>query len=339
MKSYTFHIQGMHCASCVVLIEDALVHIDGVSAVKANLSARTLFVEGDFGEQSDEEVARLLSGFVSQHGYSFSTQPTALSVSWNDFKIAIPLALGFLTLFLLLQKLGIVNLILGGSMGYSTAFVIGIIASLSTCMAVVGGLVLSVSANFAKEGEKTKPQLLFHAGRLISFFVLGGIVGALGAAFQLGVTGTFILGLVVGLVMLVLGLNLLDIFSWAKKMQPTLPKKLSRHVLDVKKINHTLTPILLGIVTFFLPCGFTQSMQIYALSTGNFWTGALTMFLFALGTLPMLLLLSFTSVRMENKKTSGIFFKTAGLVVILFGIFNIINSFVAMGIIPPLFNF
>jgi len=107
----------------------------------------------------------------------------------------------------------------------------------------------------------------------------------------------------------------------------------------VKKINHTLTPALLGVVTFFLPCGFTQSMQIYALSTGDFFSGALTMFVFALGTFPVLALMSFTSLGIHDKITRGIFFKTAGLVVIFFAVFNLINNFVAIGALPPIFNF
>jgi sulfite exporter TauE/SafE len=107
----------------------------------------------------------------------------------------------------------------------------------------------------------------------------------------------------------------------------------------VKKLNHTLTPVLLGIVTFFLPCGFTQSMQLYTLTTGSFLTGGLTMLVFALGTLPMLALLSFSSLSIQDKAKSGAFFKTAGLVVIFFAVFNLINSLVIIGLIPPVFNF
>jgi sulfite exporter TauE/SafE len=146
-----------------------------------------------------------------------------------------------------------------------------------------------MSANFAKEGDKVRPQVLFHVGRIVSFFVLGGVIGILGATFQLDGTGTFVLGLLVGVILLILGINLLDIFPWAKRLQPTLPKFLGNHVQGLKNINHTLTPLLLGAATFVLPCGFTQSMQIYALSTGSFWTGALTMSAFALGTLPVTL--------------------------------------------------
>ena len=118
-----------------------------------------------------------------------------------------------------------------------------------------------------------------------------------------------------------------------------MPKFLSRHAMGVSKLNHTLTPALVGIATFFLPCGFTQSMQIVALSTGNFMSGAMTMFAFALGTLPVLGLLSFSSFSISKSSKAGIFFKTAGLVVILFAVFNLINALVVINILPPIFNF
>src|SRR6185369_11084985 len=260
---------------------------------------------------------------LSQH--SLSVEKTKHDANWKEFRIAVPIALGFGFLFVLLQKLGIVNLISSGNVTYGTAFAVGIIASLSTCMAVVGGLLLSMSATFAREGDKIRPQVLFHVGRIVSFFVLGGVIGAIGTAFQLGSNGTFILGLIIGLVMLVLGINLLDVFHWSKRLQPSMPKFLAKRAMNVSKLNHTLTPALVGIATFFLPCGFTQSMQIYTLSTGNFLAGGLTMLAFALGTLPVLVLVGFSSFSVRNSAKSGVFFKSAGLVVILFAIFNIIN--------------
>jgi sulfite exporter TauE/SafE len=221
---------------------------------------------------------------------------------------------------------------------YGTAFLIGIIASVSTCLAVVGGLVLSLSASFAKEGDKIKPQLMFHVGRLVSFFLLGGLIGLLGSAFQLEQTASFILSLLVAVILLILGINLLDIFPQVKKLLPTLPSFIGKKAHGLKNLNHSLTPLIAGIATFFLPCGFTQSMQLYTLTTGNFLSGALTMLAFALGTLPVLSLLSF-GFGLSKKTPSGIFFKTAGLVVIFFGLFNLINALAGAGIIKPIFNF
>jgi len=321
------------------LTESELLALPAVSKVKARLDQCCVEVAGEFGDKTPEELAKELSVGLERHGYSLSPEAILKTIRWSEFKIAVPIALAFVAFYVFLQKIGLVNLVSVDQVSYGTAFLVGIIASLSTCMAVVGGLVLSVSANFAKEGDKVRPQALFHIGRLVSFFILGGVIGALGSAFQLNIIGTFVLSLLVGIIMLILGVNLLDIFPWAKKFQFSAPKALSKHAFNVSKINHTLTPLLVGVATFFLPCGFTQSMQVYTLSSGTFFHGALTMGAFALGTLPVLALLSFSSLSIHKKMNSGIFFKTAGLVVILFALFNIINSLVIIGVMSPIFNF
>lgn len=336
-KTHTLHVHGMHCNACVMLTESELIVHPKVSSVRSSLSTRTVEICGDFDDMSLEDIVRELTGLLSQH--SLSTEPQKKEVNWKELATAVPIALGFALLFVLLQKLGIVNLVSAGSVTYGTAFVIGVVASLSTCLAVVGGLVLSMSATFAREGDTVRPQVLFHIGRILSFFILGGVIGAAGSAFQLGAIGTFVLGMLVGLVMLVLGLNLLDIFHWTKRLQPSMPRFISQKALGVTSINHTLTPVLVGIATFFLPCGFTQSMQIYTLSMGSFLQGGFTMLAFALGTFPVLALLSFSSFNIQNSKRAGVFFKSAGLIVILFALFNIINSLVAMGWIAPIFSF
>lgn len=338
-KTYVFHVNGMHCKACVALIESELGDLPEVSRARASLADYSVEVEGDFGDKAPEHVALDLSEALKPHGYTLSLERRKHAAKWADFRIAAPAALLFIALFIILQKLGIVNLVTASEVGYGTAFAIGLIASVSTCMAVVGGLVLSMSASFAKEGDKVRPQVLFHAGRLVSFFFLGGAIGALGSAFQLGATGTSALSIVVALVLLILGVNLLDVFPLAKKLQPTMPRFIGRRVHALKSVNHTLTPLLIGVATFFLPCGFTQSMQLYALTTGSFSAGALIMSAFALGTLPVLALLSFSSLSIHTKAQSGAFFKTAGLVVIFFGVFNLMNALAAVGAIPPLFSF
>lgn len=338
-QTLKLHIVGMHCNACILLTESEAQELPFITRAKSNLKHHTIEVEGDFADKTPEAVAAALTTVLHPHGYTVSVEKQAHATkNWSDFKVAIPIALAFGAAFILLQKAGLVNLVGGGNVTYGTAFVIGIIASLSTCMAVVGGLVLSMSATFAKEGDKIKPQLLFHAGRLISFFVLGGVIGAIGSALALNTTATFGLSVLIAIVMLILGINLLDVFHWSKRLQPSMPKFLARHAYGASKLNHTLTPFLVGIATFFLPCGFTQSMQIYTLSTGSFITGALTMGAFALGTLPVLGLVSFSSFSIQNSSYAGVFFKTAGLIVILFALYNMMNALVVIGLIQPLFS-
>lgn len=338
-QTYTFHVNGMHCNSCVILTQSELKDVKGVTDAKTSLKHNSVEVTGEFGEKTQEQVMNELSEVLKPHGYSLSLEKETKVTKWSDFACAVPIALAFVVVFILLQKLGIVNLVNTSEVSYGTAFVVGLIASVSTCMAVVGGIVLSLSASFAKEGDKVRPQAMFHVGRLVSFFVLGGAIGVLGSVFQLGATGMLVLGIVVALVLLVLGINLLDIFPWAKKLQITMPNSLGSRAHGLKDANHVLTPLLVGIVTFFLPCGFTQSMQIYTLTTGSFLKGGLTMFVFALGTLPVLSLLSFSSLGIHKKAQSGIFFKAAGLIVIFFAIFNLINTLAGAGIIDPVFSF
>jgi sulfite exporter TauE/SafE/copper chaperone CopZ len=339
-QTYKFYIEGMHCKACILLTESEIGELIHVNNVKSSLKNQTIEVTGDFGDKTTEVILLEFNEILNKHGYKvLEENPSQKNKGWSDFKIALPIALAFIVLFLVLQKLGIVNLVNTSNLSYGTAFMIGIIASLSTCMAVVGGLLLSMSATFAKEGDKVKPQLLFHVGRIVSFFLLGGLIGMIGSAFQLGIIGTFILGVIIALVMLILGINLLDVFHFTKKFQIGMPKIISKHAFNVSKLNHTLTPLLVGIATFFLPCGFTQSMQIYTLSTGSFLKGGLTMLSFALGTLPVLALISFSSFSIQKSSKAGIFFKSAGLIVIMFAIFNLINSLVIVGLISPIFNF
>ncbi len=338
MDTYTFHIQGMHCKSCIALTEGELMDLSEVTHAESSLKTHTVDVTGEFGDRTPEQIAQLLTEPLKHHGYSVHLEKQAHTVRWADFSYAIPAAAVFVGLFIVLQKLGIVNLVGGGEMTYTTAFVVGLVASVSTCMAVVGGLVLSMSATYAKEGEAVRPQILFHIGRLVSFFVLGGVIGAVGSAFQLGGTGTFVLSFIVAVILLILGLNLLDIFPWTKKLIPTLPSSFGKGVRGLKGTTGALMPFLIGAATFFLPCGFTQSMQLYTLTTGSYFEGALTMFIFALGTLPVLALLSFSALSIKKMQTS-VFYKTAGLVVIFFGLFNLMNSLVAAGLIQPFISF
>ena len=328
----------MHCKACTLLIEQTFSELPNVASASVSLATHQVTVTGEF-TGTPEQIAEELTKLVHSHGYTISVEKNAHQAGWGDFVYALPIAVAIVFGFVMLQKAGLANLITSSNVSYSTAFIIGLIASVSSCLAIVGGLVLSLSASSAKEGGTWRSQALFHIGRLGGFFILGGAVGLLGNSLHLSLVAGVILSSVVALVMLILGVNLLDVFHFTKKLQLTLPARFSKHIVNRKRNDHYLAPALVGIGTFFLPCGFTQSMQLYALSTGNVVQGALTMFTFALGTLPMLALLSFGSLNIAHKPWKGIFFKTAGIIVIALALFNLANALATAGIINPLFNF
>lgn len=81
-------------------------------------------------------------------------------------------------------------------------------ASLSSCLAIVGGLVLSLSAKISQDNvSDTKTFILFHIGRIVSFALLGGALGCWGTPLVLVIL-LAVLGIIASVVMVLLGLTL-----------------------------------------------------------------------------------------------------------------------------------
>jgi sulfite exporter TauE/SafE/copper chaperone CopZ len=335
MTTYTLHVTGTHCASCKVLIEDILSEQPEVSRVTVDLSKRTVQVEGTFPDDP-ETLSDKWTKVLSSHRYILSTEKQFSANEHAATLLAIPIGIIVLVLFYLLQRSGFLNIGFEGSMTPLSALLIGVIASLSTCLAVVGGLVLSLSAKISQEVFTARPFLFFHTGRLAGFALLGGMLGLIGETLAISPQVTMGLGILAALVMVILGLNLLGVFHITKRFQFVLPRHMFDRLTQIE--NGFLAPFIVGVGTFFLPCGFTQAMQINALSSGSFGAGMTVMGMFALGTLPMLMLLSFGSFRFAHTRFASLFFKTAGVVVIGFGLFALLSSLTILGIIQPLLN-
>ena len=336
IKTHTLYITGTHCSACKHLVEEKLAEEQDLTNVTVSLKEETV----TFETSKSDDVAVLstyLTSLLSEYGYGVHGEKQIGGTKKNEWLTAVLGVAVVVFGFVLLERMGLTSLIGTGEGTLVTAFLVGLVASVSTCLAVVGGLVLSVSATYAQKGNGWRPQVHFHLGRLVGFFILGGMLGALGEVIQIGFIGSTVLGVIASLVMLVLGIHLLDITK--KVSMFTLPKGVSNFFANAAHRTGALAPVLLGAVTFFLPCGFTQSMQIVSLSSGSAVTGALTMLIFALGTLPVLALLSFGSLDLAKSQYKGVFFKTAGILVILFALFNMHNAFVVFGVIPPVISF
>lgn len=334
MKTYTFHVSGTHCPSCKIFIEDTLNEQIGIEHTSVDLKREIVSIDTAL-DDSQRRLAEMLTEKIKHNGYVLSVEKQVgekkdNGIIWQ----ALPIGLAFLALFFIVQKSGILNFGLGGTVTPITSFIIGLVASVSSCLAVVGGLVLSLSATVSQDKiSDVKPMMLFHGGRLISFAVLGGILGAIGSAIGISFTVTALLGILASIVMIVLGLNLVGLFE---KKVIALP---SGFFSFFRKMEHkTIAPFLVGVGTFFLPCGFTQAMQVAALSSSSFLSGLLIMTAFALGTLPMLALLSFGSVSFSQSKHAPLFFKSTGVIVIGLGAFALLAGLAGLGIIDPLFN-
>ena len=173
------------------------------------------------------------------------------------------------------------------AVGLGTVFLIGLTASFSSCLAMVGGLLLSVSAQWSEmhpaesRMRKFAPLLQFNIGRVAGYFLFGGLTGFLGQSLVLSVKTTGIVKVLLALVMIVLGLSILKLIPKNACKIP-LPKALWQRIQRLQTSDHPFAPALLGAVTYFVPCGFTQSMQLLALGSGSFLSGAAIMTVFAL---------------------------------------------------------
>lgn len=346
MKRTFISIKGMHCRSCEIRVEDELLKVPGVKKADVNHKTGIAYIHHSNASLSTEEISNAVSGA----GYKLGVNKKStdfFSSNKQDY-IDVVLAVFIVGLiFIIIKELGLIDISVAVTPGYGNlgiAFLVGVTAGLSTCMTLVGGLVLGISSRFnqthAQASSKVKfiPHLFFNAGRVGGFFLLGGLIGMIGSLIQLSTGFIGLLTVIVGTVMIVLGLQLIGIFPGLSTISLTLPKVVSRIFGITEKAqneySHTRS-FILGVLTFFLPCGFTQAIQLYAVSTGSFLKGALVMAVFAAGTMPGLLSVGgITSI--VKGSSQKLFFRYAGVVIIglaLFNIFNGINLFhVATGV-------
>ena len=343
MNKTVVPIKGMHCRSCELLIEDEIKSIPGVKKVDVSHKKACAEVYYKDPELKVEDLDRA----VQNAGYSvgFSEKPPIFSAKVEDYMDIIYAGIVLFFLFILVDGLGLSKYFAVNPNHPSnllTVALIGITAGFSTCMALIGGIVLGVSARFSQANasatsfEKFKPHLFFNLGRIVSYTILGGAIGLLGSFFQFSGTSLGLVTAAVALVMLTLGLQLTGLFPKLQNVSFSMPKGISKSLgikeQGQKEYSHK-NAFLMGGSTFFLPCGFTQAMQLYAVSTGSFVSGAAIMGIFALGSAPGLLSIGGLTAAIKGVFARK-FFKFAGVVVSLLAFFNLNNGLNLLGTNP-----
>lgn len=331
----------MHCASCEKLLEGEFKNIPGVQDVKVDRKANTADI---FFEETEPDFEKI-KNTAEKYGYTASGEKLSKKksevkdkASWQDWLNAGLIVLVILFLYRLFQNTGFINAISvkKTAISYGVAFLIGLVASVSSCLAVVGSVVIAFSEKYQSDKKSfyegaVRPNLFFHVGRLATFLILGGIFGAVGG--ELNISGNFIsiYTIAIAAVMGWLGLNILGLVPSLAAVGIRMPKKLSQRWERLRQSEHKAAPFLLGGLTFFLPCGFTQSVQIFALASGSFLTGGLSLFFFALGTLPILLLIGVATSWTKNRRFA-VFQKVAGVLIILFAMFTLNSGLALRGV-------
>lgn len=322
MERRQLYIDGMTCINCQKKIENCLrkrVEIKEATVFYETGTAEILY---DANKITLQEIIRIINDL----GYDVKSEAN----SQKDIILRAVRELAvILAVFLFLQHFGILNRLApdslaDASMSYGMLFVIGLITSVH-CIAMCGGI--NLSQTLQKEVSKDisrkmfKNTLMYNMGRVISYTVIGGVLGAVGSLAGIGdglQSSSLLQGslkLFAGIIMIIMGVNMLGIFQGIRgrleNYSGRLHKTRKRHIKGSIHLHSQIqtsflckklipffhekisggrkTPFIIGVCNGFMPCGPLQSMQIVALASGNVITGAFSMFCFSLGTVPLML--------------------------------------------------
>ena len=320
-------IDGMTCTSCEIRIENALKKMKGIVEAKVEYSSSKVYITYDFNltglDKIIEVIKKLDYTVIDKHG----KMDIANSIE-TKAKIHVPMTINqflgigiiILALYLILKNTIGFNYIpqINPNMGYGILFVVGLLTSLH-CIAMCGGINLSqcISHRFesgSSKISKMKPSFLYNSGRVISYTIIGGIVGALGSAISFSGTAKGIVAVISGVFMVIMGLNMLNIFPWLRKLTPRMPRIFGNKIYNNKGKN---SPFYIGLLNGLMPCGPLQAMQIYALGTGSIIAGATSMLFFSLGTVPLMFGFGAVSSFLSGKFTHRLMKGSAVLVIAL----------------------
>lgn len=222
-------------------------------------------------------------------------------------------------------------------MSYWLIFLTGLTTGGLTCLALQGGLLASAIIEEKEEDESSKKSnkaraiILFLLAKLIAYTILGILLGVLGKFIGLTPRATGILNIFVALFMLGVAGEALRIHPVFKYFLIQPPKLIRNWIYKTKGKKGDFAAIFLGILTVLIPCGTTQAMMAYAVSSANFWSGAIIMFTFILGTIPVFFILGYLATTL-GEKYSNIFRKVVAAVLIALSIFTLSNAFRLLGI-------
>jgi sulfite exporter TauE/SafE len=220
------------------------------------------------------------------------------------------------------------------------AFVTGITTGGLSCLAVQGGLLASSlahqieqdyvvqSANKKKGKGKTLaittrsssafPILLFLVAKLGAYTLLGALLGWLGSYLTLSPMLRAFLMIAIGIFMIGNALRMFNVHPIFRYFSIEPPKFITRYIRRTAKGTDTFTPVFLGALTVFIPCGVTQAMMATALGTGSVAMGAALMFAFILGTSPVFFVIAYLTTEL-GAQLEKFFMRFVAVVVLVLG--------------------
>jgi len=288
MQTGTIRIGGMTCVNCQNRIEKKLKSLKGIKDASVD------YIAGSASVTFDEALIDLssITGAIESLGYTTSKENSSRIVLQIIGVLTVVLALSVVLRAFSTSSIAASFPLAAEGMGYGMLLVIGLLTSVH-CIAMCGGINLSQSLAGSREQTDLPasrfslllPGVLYNGGRILSYTAVGIAVGALGSVITVSNLFRNIVLLIAGLLMVLMGINMLGLFPSLRRFIPGLPRFFTKKI-DRQKAGRG--PLVIGILNGFMPCGPLQAMQLYALSTGSPIRGGVSMFLFCAGTVPLM---------------------------------------------------
>ncbi len=324
-------ISGMHCKSCELLIEERALGIDGVFGLDVDYTSEVMEITFDTEKTTIEEIFKEIEGkeyVCSLLGEGDEREGGGIKRYMKLSGILLGIAgLTIVGYFLFALSGRIVPPDISRNMGYGLLFVVGLLTGFH-CVGMCGGFVVSYTAKGVSEGLSTHvSHLKYGLGKTISYTVIGAGFGLLGSIIAFTPMLRGVAGIFAGLFLVFFGLNMLGMLPWLKRFRISAPYFLQRFVRDKEKRGGS--SLTIGLLNgLMIACGPLQAIYIMAAGTGSVREGAVLLFVFALGTLPVMLGFGFITSFISNRATVNIL-KVSGAIVIILG-FVMINRGLAL---------
>ena len=320
-----FSIEGMTCENCERAILRAVSSLPGLTGARADFRRGTLSAVWDEKRLPFERIEQAVLG-AGYRVKKSGERGALLRLS------AILLAVAALYICVAATPLGAILSdfpLAQAGMGLGSLFAVGLMTSVH-CVAMCGGINLSQSAS-AEPGHVLRANLLYQAGRVLSYTAVGALVGALGSVLSISDAAKGGIQLFAAAFMLIMALNLLGGFGWARRLSLHLPRGLSQRLARATRGRSSL---IIGLAGGLMPCGPLQAMQLCALAAGSALMGGLSMLAFALGTVPLMLAFGLAGGRL-NARFGRPMRLASGALVLLMGVNMLFSGLTLAGVPLP----
>ena len=318
MKKKYVKIDGIHCEHCIDTITNELLKNEKIEKVNIKNNIAHISYNGDLNNKEIIKTIKKIDYFTKEEYISDNLKKLDNKIELKEFAI-----ITFIILFIgfLINKLfgfNIFNVIpnIDSNITYGMLFVTGVLTSIH-CVSMCGAINLIAIIDHNKRNYKR--PILYNLGRVISYTIIGGIVGGIGSVLSFNDTIKGIIILIAGVIMLLMAFNMLGILDFRLPI-----------IRKLKIRNKSNNALIIGLINGLMPCGPLQAMQVYALSTGSVLKGALSMLLFSLGTVPLML---FVGIFYNLIKGKGkiIINKIASVLILILSIVMLNRGLLALG--------